>query len=111
MVQDPVLPDPETAILAVEIAKHDIWDKQHLPEHIRRFARTAHFKGNGQKLTPMNPFYPYLDDLGQDMEQAEGMNAHRLLRTLWGMRPMAIENLLELWREGTIGSKHVSCSG
>ena len=25
---------------------------------------TAHFKGNGQKLTPMNPFYPYLDDLG-----------------------------------------------
>lgn len=39
------------------------------------------------------------------------MNAHRLLRTLWGMRPMAIENLLELWREGTIGSKHVSCSG
>ena len=72
MVQDPVLPDPETAILAVEIAKHDIWDEQHLPEHIRRFARTAHFKGNGQKLTPMNPFYPYLDDLGQDMEQAAG---------------------------------------
>ena len=26
VVQDPVLPDPETAILAVEIAKHDIWD-------------------------------------------------------------------------------------
>ena len=72
VVQDPVLPDPETAILAVEIAKHDIWDEQHLPEHIRRFARTAHFKGNGQKLTPMNPFYPYLDDLGQDMEQAAG---------------------------------------
>ena len=72
MVQDPALPDPETAILAVEIAKHDIWDEQHLPEHIRRFAQTARFKGNGQKLTPMNPFYPYLDNLGQNMEKAAG---------------------------------------
>ena len=72
-----ILPDPETAILAVEIAKHDIWDKQHLPEHIRRFAQTAHFKGSGQKLIPMNPFYPYLDNLGQDMEQAAGRRDER----------------------------------
>lgn len=94
-------------------AKHDIWDEQHLPEHIRRFARTAHFKGNGQKLTPMNrsTHIWMIWDRIWSRQQAEGIRVNQLQRKLWEMRPMKIRKPSERWREETIGSRHVSCFG